>query len=244
MHPVILSTDKKLNREELERYKKRSNYVQSDFHTFCKEVLNRREYEILTSKEINIDNEESELTLDNEFFNTEWALDRRDKRTSFEFSRNLIINRVFEEFNRRYFNEIYNSGLEFVGTEKKDILETTNIISNHPDFKSKKGYLIEFVKEEVGYWVKKDKVLYFRHNKIKHLKELSKIHKVFLIISLVEDIEYQILEITPDTPIFYEKNIKKFNGKWGYKIYFEPDFRPYYDIETYKEQQIKVPIKK
>lgn len=236
MYPVILSDkDKDLNREELEKYKKRSNYVQQDFYTFCKEVLNKKEYEILTSKEINIDNEQSELTLDNEFFNTKWALDRRDNRTVLEFVKNLIISKVFEEFNRRYFNEVYNSGLEFIGTEGSDILETHNNITNYPDFRSRKGCLIEFVKIEKGYWIKKDKVLYFRHNKIKHLKELSKIHKVFLIVSLIEDVKYQILEITPDTPIFYVKNIKKFNGKWGYRINFEPNFRPYYNIKTYKE---------
>ena len=95
----------------------------------------------------------------------------------------------------------------------------------------------------MGRWIKKDKVIYFRHNKIKHLKELSRTHKVFVIISLVDEIEYQIIEITPETPIFHQKTIKKFNGKWGYKIYFEPNFRPYYDIEVYKEKQIKIPTK-
>lgn len=234
MYPVILSKDKSLNREELERYKKRSNYVQQDFFTFCKEVLNTREYEILTSKEVNIDNE---------FFNTEWAKDRRDKRNPLEFSKNLIISRVYEEFNKRYFNEIYDKGLEFVGTEGEDILETSNDITNYPDFQSRKGCLVEFLKEEVGHWIKKNKVIYFRHNKIKHLKELSRTHKVFVIISLVDEIEYQIIEITPETPIFHQKTIKKFNGKWGYKIYFEPNFRPYYDIEVYKEKQIKIPTK-
>ncbi|WFA09578.1 hypothetical protein [Tissierella sp. Yu-01] len=235
MYPVILSNkDKNFNREELKRYKKRSKYIQQDFFSFCKEVLNAEEYEILTSKEISIEND---------FFNTEWAKDRRDRRSPLEFLRYLIINKVYEDFNKRYFNEIYDSGLEFVGTEGKNILETNNNITNYPDFRSRKDCLIEFIQIEKGYWIKKEKVLYFRHNKIKHLKELSKTHKIFLVISLIEEIEYQILEITPDTEIYYEPNIKKFNGKWGYKIYFEPNFRPYYDIETYKEKQIKIPVK-
>lgn len=234
MYPVILSNkDKKLNREELERYKKRSNYVQQDFYSFCEKVLSLREYRILVGKEKN---------LDDSFFNTYWAKDRRDNRTALEFSKNLIINKVFEEFNRNYFNEIYNSGLKFVGSEGKDVLETVNNISNYPDFKSKKNCLIEFIKEESGYWIKKEKVLYFRHNKIKHLKELSKTNKVFIIISLIEEIEYQIIEVFPSISVYHESNIKKFNGKWGYKIDFKPDFRPYYDLNTYKEQKIKTPI--
>ncbi len=233
MKPVILSEDKNFNRSELERYKKRSNYVQKDFFKFCKEVLNEREYRILIGEE---------NTIDYDFFNTEWALDRRDSRTPLQFSKYLIISRVYEEFNRRYFNEIYDKGLEFIGTEGEDILETSNDITNYPDFKSRKGCLVEFSKEEVGHWIKKDKVVYFRHNKIKYLKELSKSRKVFLLLSLIEEVEYQVIEITPNIPIFYEKNIKKFNGKWGYRINFEPQFRPYYNLKIYKEQQVKVPI--
>lgn len=149
MNPVILSNkDKKFDREELEKYTKRSNYLQEDFDTFCKEVLEDRYYRILKG-ERNV--------VDEDFFNSEWALDRRDNRTALEFAKSLILNKAFEEFNRRYFNLIYNSGLEYTATEGTDILETNNEISNYPDFKSRKGCLVEFIKLENGYWCKKEK---------------------------------------------------------------------------------------